>query len=208
MRAGTVYLFLIFSMFGMAARGSAQSIEVGGSVAVACVGSEGSLCAPDRHVLVGAHTSWWVDEGIELGVRLARTTLPSYRYSLSPEVHIPLTQPVDVAVSDRSREFVSLFFVYHFLRGSLVRPMLGLGAGWYRDAARFTCQPIGCDSLAPGLIASSGDDRNWQIDVTFLVGLSSIISERWVVRGGWQPHRFGGQETSTYEWFAGAGYRF
>jgi hypothetical protein len=50
--------------------------------------------------------------------------------------------------------------------------------------------------------------RVWEVDAIFLVGLSSVIDERWVVRGGWQAHRFGNDENMTQQFIAGVGYRF
>jgi hypothetical protein len=85
--------------------------------------------------------------------------------------------------------------------------MLGIGSGWYSDAERVACQPAGCSiHLRGGPLL--GQYRDWNVDAVFVVGLSSAIGDRWVVRGGWQSHRFGNDENMTQQFFASAGYLF
>lgn len=200
MRIAIVTLCMSLAVVGNTA---AQTVEVGASIASACVGSDGSICDDfeGRHLLAAAHASWWTGNRIELGARVARMGLRSQRLRTFQ------TPDVQWVVTDRSREFVSLLFTYHFLREHRVRPMLALGSGWYAAADRVTCETPGCEMLLPRYV-TIGEHRRWLVDAIFVVGLSGVVRERWVWRGGWQTHRFANDENSTYEFFLGAGYRF
>jgi hypothetical protein len=177
---------------------TAQKLEIGGTVAAGCIGSEDSLCGRGTLPSVGAHASVWAGNRIELSGRVARLGIEDFSYRLPP---------FEIDVTNQSRSFVSLLFVYHFMEGSPVRPMLGLGSGWYYDRSRVACRPAGCQTqLRFGPLL--GDYRVWDVDAIFVVGVSGTFLENWVWRGGWQSHRFGNDENSTQEFFVGAGYRF
>jgi hypothetical protein len=178
---------------------AAQVVEVGGTIAAGCVGSDGSACGGGTHPMAGGHAGWWATEGIELSLRIARQRLPAYRF----EAGFPTL--VRGRVDGRTHEFVSVQFAKHFGRADTVRPMVGFGSGWFGRAQRITCEP-GCDGTAG--LPIGGDRREWMADVIVLAGLSGIVKDRWVWRGGWLAHRFANDENSTMEWFVGLGYRF
>jgi len=54
----------------------------------------------------------------------------------------------------------------------------------------------------------SGRHRELDVHAVFVVGLSGFIGDRWVVRGGWQSHRFGNDENMTQQVFVGVGRLF
>jgi hypothetical protein len=193
-RIAALTLFVLMS----AGAAAAQRLEVGGTVAAGCTGSEDSLCGRGPLPSVGGHASVWAGNRIELSGRVARLGIEDYSYTLAP---------FEIDVTNQSRSFVSFLFVYHFMEGSPVRPMLGLGSGWYSESQRVACRPAGCQTqLRFGPLL--GDYREWDVDAIFVVGLSGVVRERWVWRGGWQSHRFGNDENSTHEFFGGLGYRF
>ena len=191
---------LVLVLLAAATSAAAQVVEVGTSISAACLGSEGSVCGGGTHPLVAGHASWWAADRIELTARIGRTVLPSRSFTQT----FPFD--VDVAITDRARDYVSGLFVYHFRRGESVRPMLGFGAGAFAFVDQVTCQPLDCESV-PGL-PPSGSSRRWQRDVIFTAGLSGIIRERWVWRGGVITHQFAAEHHSTVETFVGIGYRF
>lgn len=156
--------------------------------------------AVGTHPLPGAHVSWWVTEGVELSGRVGRVGRPPRQSAVSYPVE------ATVAFADRSKEFVSAVFVYHFLRDLGVRPMVGIGAGVFSDAQRVTCHPVACGDI-PGR-PPGGFSRRWRPDVILALGLSGMIRDRWVWRVGCLSHAFMNDHNSTIELFAGAGYRF
>lgn len=179
---------------------AAQPWEVGGTVALACIGSDGSMCYQNSGPLVGAHVSRWFDDRMEIAGRWSRVGVPSF----DGQTGFPVT--LNYAVTDRSREFLSALFIYHFRHELAVRPMLGGGTGLYGESQLVACEPLRCAEV-PGL-PPEGRNRNWMQDVTFLVGLSGTPAPRWVWRLGWQAHRFGNDHNHTSEFFASVGYRF
>lgn len=191
---------ILCSLLCVAGGAAAQTVEVGGRVGTGCKGSEDSLCSGGTGVLFGGHVSWWANERVELSSALTRVTLPTTEFRFNE---------IEVFTTDRKRDFVSLLFIYHFLEGRPVRPMLGIGSGWYADASRTGCRPAGCETVLrnPGgpLL---GQYRAWDIDAVFVVGLSGMLTDRWVIRGAWQSHRFGNEENMTQQFFTAVGYRF
>src|SRR5687767_1083232 len=131
-------LALVIGFVAAACVADAQTFELGGRIAAGCGGSDGSMCGGGTSPLVGAHASLWADDRIELSASVARVNRSSFDFEGE---HLGMDNPVDYSVTDRSRDFISLMFVYHFLKGQPVRPMLGIGSGWYADAQRVTCQP-------------------------------------------------------------------
>jgi hypothetical protein len=183
----------------VAAGASAQTVELGGRFGAGCTGSEDSLCT-GASPLLGVQASVWAGDSVELGAQVARINRGDLAFRA-------FDVPVDITVTDRKRDFVSFLFVYHFMKNRTVRPMLGLGSGWYSDASRTSCQPAGCQAiLRSGPLL--GQYRTWDVDAIFAVGLSGDARDRWVWRGGWQSHRFGNDENGTQQFFVGAGYRF
>jgi hypothetical protein len=179
---------------------NAQMVEVGATLAAGCLGNDGSFCGSGTHAMPAAHASWWFADQVEVGVRVARATLPPFRHTLSAP------DPVRFEVTGRSREFVSALFVYHFRRGSAGRPFAGFGSGGFARAQRAHCEPIGCRGLLG--LPPEGRQRTWMPDVILAAGASGDLPGRWVVRGGVLCHRFANDENSTIELLIGIGYRF
>ena len=189
---------ILFCLVAAAASASAQTVELGGRLGVGCAGSEDSLCS-GASTIFGVHASAWARDRIELSAQFARINREALAFRA-------FDVPVDITVTDRKRDFVSFLFAYHFMKDRSVRPMLGLGSGWYSNASRTSCQPAGCQTiLRSGPLL--GQYRTWDVDAIFVVGLSGDVGDRWVWRGGWQSHRFGNDENSTQQFFVGAGYR-
>jgi hypothetical protein len=193
-------ILTVLLLVGSATAAGAQGFEVGMSLATACLGSDGSVCGGGNHPLVAAHASWWAADRIELMARIGRTVLPSRQFTHSFPVEI------DVSITDRARDYVSGLFIYHFRRGNNVRPMLGIGAGAFAFVDRVACQPVDCGSN-PGL-PPSGSSRRWQEDILFSAGLSGVVRDRWIWRGGVITHAFARDHHSAIETFVGVGYRF
>ena len=186
-------------LLGVTATARAQSLEVGGTIAAGCVGSDGSACGNGTNPAVGVHVSWWIADRFELTGRLARVPLDSFGTNTT------FPSPVSISVTDRSRGFISGMFTYHFRRGKSVRPLFGFGSGGVSRAYTARCEPA-CAGV-PGL-PPEGRQRTWITDVILLIGLSGHVGDRWVVRGGCLSHRFANDENSVIEYFAGLGYRF
>jgi hypothetical protein len=178
---------------------AAQTIEVGGSVGRGCLGSDGSLCGSGARPMIAAHTTWWLTDRTDVGLRAAYVGLPEHGFETVFPVAIRGT------VTDRSRQFVSLLVAHHFTRATALRPMLGLGSGWIVHSEQVACEPPGCGQL-PGA-PREGEHRGRLVDVIVLAGLSGEVKDRWVWRGGWLSHRFGNDENSTSEFFVALGYR-
>jgi hypothetical protein len=206
MRIAALTLCVLLS----AGSATAQKLELGGTIAAGCKGSDGSICGGGTSPLVGAHASVWAANRFELTARVARVGWDDYSLRLSGQR--------ELVVTNRSRSFVSFLFVYHFMQGRPVRPMFGLGSGWYSDARHVACRPTSCEAPPPsvgpagGVVVSGPPDlgafRDRDTDIIFVLGLSGDVRERWVWRGGWQSHRFGNDENMTQAFFVGAGYRF
>lgn len=194
------HFVLVACIWIAAAPAAAQGVEVGGSLGAGCLGSDGSACGAGWQPSVAVHASWWVNDGIELSFRASRSPLESFGISTT------FPTPVSAIVTERSRQFLSGMFVYHFRRGHAVRPMLGVGSGGFARAQHVRCETPGCGTV-PGF-PPEGMTRDWITDVIVVAGLSGPIGDRWTWRGGWLSHRFLNDENSTLELFAGIGYRF
>ena len=193
------HLTLAFVVALIPAGVSAQVVELGGTIAAGCVGSDGSLCSSE-HPMYAAHASWWLADRVEIAGRVAHMRLTPYR-GITVFPH-----EVTFDVTGRSRDFFSALFIYHFRRGNRVRPFVGFGSGAYGHAQRVDCSPLRCASV-PGL-PPEGHRREWMRDAILTTGASIHVTKRWNVRAGFLSHRFGNDENSTTEWLVGAGYRF
>ena len=193
-------LVLAASLTLFSTTATAQVVEVGGSLASACLGSDGSMCGSGHRPMAAAYASLWPSEGVELTFRLSRVPLTSFG------INTTFPTPVSMAVTRRSRQYISGLFTYHFRRGESIRPILGFGFGGYAQAQNVQCQSQDCSGV-PGL-PPEGHNRTWMTDVILLAGLSGPIGDRWTWRGGWLSHRFANDHHSTIELFAGIGYRF
>jgi hypothetical protein len=184
----------------VATTATAQVVELGGSVASACLGSDGSLCGNGHRAALAAHFSLWPSDSSELTVRVGRVPLQSIGFNTT------FPTPISVAITDRSQGYVSGIFSYHFRRGRSVRPMVGFGWGGIASSEHVRCEPAIC-AETPGL-QPEGDNRTWMHDVIWLAGLSGPIGARWTWRGGVLTHRFLNDENSTVEMVVGLGYRW
>jgi hypothetical protein len=202
------------------APGRGQSVEVGAILATACRGVEGSaLCGGGAHILSGVYLSWMVDDRFEIGVQDARTGGRPDRYSIGRGDNkfngqifdlVPNAPArVDVAFVDRSRTFLVSRFLYHFLRGERVRPLLGVEVGQLIDRQNLACQPSGCESLVPLLVGQRvGQESSSHLDLAFIAGASIRATNRVRLRFGIQLHDFAFESLSTTAWFAETGFRF
>jgi hypothetical protein len=179
---------------------AAQGMEIGGSVAAGCLGSDGSVCGSGNYPLFGAHIAWLPTDSIELAMRVAHVGLPAYTFQTEFPVKVQGT------VADRSRVFVSAIFIYHFLPDQSVQPILGFGVGGFARNERIVCEPTRCDGI-PGL-PREGPSRTWMRDIIFVAGFSGRINDHWQWHGGWLSHRFLNDQNSTIELLFGVGYRF
>lgn len=194
------HVVLAASLVLFPAMTDAQVMEVGATIAAGCLGSDGSACGTGTHTMPGAHASWWIGDRVELSARVARVALPAYRATtVFPTV-------VTFEVTDRSREFVSALFIYHFGRGKTIRPMLGFGSGGYAHSQRVRCEPVRCGGVAG--VPREGQHRVWMTDAILAAGVSGDVGSHWMLRGGFLSHRFANDENSSIELFVGVGYHF
>ena len=202
------------------AHGRGQSLEVGGTIATACRGNEGSLCGGGAHVLSGVYLSLMVDDKVEIGVQDARIGGRSYEYSIGRDDNqynrqkfemVPNAPArIDLAFVDRSRTLLVSRFLYHFWRGQRVRPLLGAEVGQLIDRQNVVCQPSPlCESLVPLLVASRvGQESSYHSDFGFIAGASIRATNRVRLRFGIQLHDFAFEDLSTTVWFTETGFRF
>ncbi len=195
---------------------AAQVLEVGGGVSRGCTGDSSGFCGDDSGAMWAVHGSVWLDDRVEIGVRLA--TLPgrdySYatarddRFNLAPDPAIRQLARIDVMVSDRSRQILSTEVLYHFARSRPVRGFLGVGLGERTDRFELRCAPAGCETLMPILSSPVGRNSRRSGNSTMVAGISGRVSKRWLVRGGIRLHNFAGEGASTSEVFVATGYQF
>ena len=201
--------------------GRGQSLEVGGIIGTACRGIGGqTLCGGGAHVLSGVYLSLMVDDRFEIGVQDARIGGRSYEYRYGRDDNQYTRQRfdmvpnaparVDLAFLDRSRTLLVTRFLYHFLPGERVRPLLGAEVGDLIDRQNVVCQPSPiCESLAWILVRQGvGQERSHHSDFGFVAGASVRATDRVRLRFGVQLHDFAFEDLSTTAWFAETGFRF
>ena len=193
-------LVLAASLTLFSTTATAQVVEVGGSLANACLGSDGSICGSGHQPMVAAYASLWPSESVELTLRVSRVSLDSFG------INTTLPTPISMSVTRRSRQYLSGLFTYRFRRGQNIRPMLGFGFGGYAASQNVQCQSQNCSGV-PGL-PPEGHNRTWMTDVILIAGLAGPIGDRWSWRTGCLSHRLANDHHSTIELFAGLGYRF
>jgi hypothetical protein len=209
---------LVLAVLTMARPAAAQwtAVEVGVGVSRACIGSEGGLCGEQRGTMWAAHASAWIDDRVEIGMRLALLPLEDWSYSAERDSRFDLvTDPtvralaqIDVVIRDRSRRILNAEAIYHFARGRPLRGFLGGGLGRLSNRGLQTCAPAGCELLMPILSSPVGRYARALSNVTIIAGLSGRISRRLYVRGGVRLHNFAGEGLSTSETFIATNYRF
>jgi opacity protein-like surface antigen len=178
----------------------AQSVEGGGSLAISCVGSDGSFCSEGNLVTIGPYASMWLWDRLEIGGRIVWFQLNDLRRTFTG----PAT--VDLAVTNRTRRLAQAEFIYHFRTGEHVRPFFGLGFGQYWMDRLTTCQPVGCAAtLGPGVTLGRATES--RADRSVIAGLSVSLNPRLRVSGGWRYHNPFYDEFAVSEVFVGLGYR-
>src|SRR5919108_1294508 len=129
----------------------AQSFEAGASIAASCRGSEGSLCYESGLATFGPYASIWFADRIELGVRAVWLKRDDYQVESG-------NSPDDAfALTDRSRLVAQGEFIWHFRRGKRARPMVGFGAGVFRDRDVVTCDSPTCRVWIPSSMVGPGE---------------------------------------------------
>lgn len=191
------------------------AVDIGAGVSSACIGSEGGLCGEERGAMWATHASAWIDDRVEIGVRLAVLPNDDWHYTEERDSRFDsVTDPtvralsrIDISVRDRSRRLLSAEAIYHFARGRPVRGFLGGGIGQLSDRGMQSCAPVGCELLMPILSSPVGRYASANTNVTIIAGMSGRVSRRWHLRGGFRLHNFAGEGLSTSEAFIATSYR-
>jgi hypothetical protein len=194
----TVLLVPLLLALG-AATLAAQSFEVGGSVAVSCIGSDGSMCSEGNLLTVGPSASAWFDDRIEVGARVIWFELNDLSHTLRGETTI------DTGIAARERRIAEGEVIWHFRRDKRIRPLFGVGVGRYWRSQVTTCSPPGCEALVPGF--QTGRTSDSRSDVSLVTGLSVLLQPRLRLRGGWRYHNPFKDELAVSEYFLALGYR-
>jgi hypothetical protein len=214
---GTMRLLLAIAavMAAPAAAATAQILEIGAGLGRGCVGDSSGFCGDEAGLMWAATAGIRLDDRIELSVRLARLPLPDLtyvvrrddRFNVASDPAVRQLPQIVVADESRSRQILSGEAVYHFRRGSTVRPMLGLGLGTRIHRDQLSCRPVGCEELMPVLASGVGRTTSRAGNITIVAGLSGRVHDRVQLRGGVRLHNFAGEEISTTEVFIATAYR-
>jgi len=183
---------------------AAQAIEVGGSIAVSCKGSDGSFCNDSHSGLLtgGPYVSVWFADRVEIQGRAVWLNFPDLEgQSIFPA-------PITYAVTERSRTLLQAEATWHFRRGKRLRPMFGLGLGGFRDRGTVSCAPDGCDGSPTYLRLTGRETAGWERDISLMTGLSATLSKRFRLRAGWRYHNPFRDELALSELFFGTGFAF
>jgi hypothetical protein len=182
---------------------ASQTIEAGATIALSCIGSDGSFCNETHSDLrtAGPFASIWFNDFIEVSGRVAWLDKPDLTGTLGR------LAPSSFLVSDRERTIGQAEVIWHFRREERVRVMFGLGLGRYWESQLVTCEPVPCDAAlaTAGLIA--GRNHKSQLDRSILVGVSAAVLPRLRIRAGWRYHNPLNDENALSEVFVGAGYQ-
>jgi outer membrane protein with beta-barrel domain len=198
-RLTTILLVPIVLQLGARAL-AAQTFEVGGSIAVSCIGSDGSICSEGNLLTAGPSASVWFADWVEVGARVVWFELND----LSRTLRGPTT--IDTEVTARERRIFQGEVIWHFRREKRIRPLFGVGVGRYWRSQVATCSPPGCEAtLGPGFPAGRTNDST--SDVSVVTGLSVLLNPRVRVRGGWRYHNPFKDELAVSEYFLALGYR-
>ena len=195
---------------------AAQSLEVGAGIARGCIGDSSGFCGDQMGAMPAVHASLWLDDRLEIGLRLARLALPNLYYSVPRDDRFnaaadPAARQIprlDIASEYRSRRLQDFELIYHFMRGRAVRPMLGFGIGGRTERFQQTCLPAGCEHLMAILSEPIGRFSATSRNIPVIAGLSARVHEHLQLRGGVRFDNFAGEEASTTEMFVAAGFRF
>ncbi len=194
---------------------AAQVFEFGGGAGRGCVGDSSGFCGDEAGPMWSLHAGLWLDDRLELGGRVATLPLPHVTYTVFRDDRfnrvadpaISRLPTIDVMLTERSRRLLSGELIYHFRRGSRVRPMLGLGMGSRTERWSAACVQPGCEQLLPIVATPAGRGEGRAGLGTIIAGVSGRPGRRILVRGGVRLHNFAGEQTSTTEVFAAVGYQ-
>ena len=98
--------------------------------------------------------------------------------------------------------------IWHFRRGQVIRPFVGLGIGGFRNRETVSCTPPGCEPQLVRFGLTAGTQQEWHKDEAIIVGASALAGPRVRVRGGLRYHNPFRDELALSEWFVAVGYRF
>jgi hypothetical protein len=209
-------ILVVLTWLTLCAPALAQKAEVGMGIGRGCAGAEGGFCGDDIGAMWSAHASVWIEDRLEIGVRIATLPLPDRTYSVprddrfnkASDLAIRQLSRVDVAVWDRSRQLLSAEASYHFAPGRPVRGFLGAGLGDRNDRFEQACVPSGCEALMPILSSPVGQRSIHGGNLTAIAGVSGRIRKALQVRVGIRLHNLASEGLSTTEIFIATGYRF
>jgi hypothetical protein len=191
-------------MLSAATTVAAQTVELGGSIATSCQGTDGSFCSDTHNNLrtTGPYGSIWFDDRLEVSGRVVWLKQPDIQGRTF------IIEPLEFAITDRSRTLAQGEAIWHFRRGQRARPMFGLGFGRYWDSETVICEPAECLSRLRGASARRDNRVRESIsDQSLLVGFSVLLNSRVRLRGGWRYHNPFRDELALSELFIAAGYR-
>ena len=176
----------------------AQTIEAGATAAASCVGSDGSFCSDGNLFTAGLAGSLMFADAFEVGGRVAWLARDDIRFEV----------PVRGSIEDQTRVMVQADAIWHFRKGKVLRPFVGLGLGGFRNRMTVTCSPPGCEPLLGLSGLRAGTQHDWHADEAVIAGASALVTPRLRVRAGLRYHNPLRDELALSEWFLGAGYRF
>ena len=197
----------------------AQGIEFGGSFGSGVRGTETSVFGGNTSPIGGVYvSSWWADR-IETAFRVAWLDLPDDRgsatYYYGCEARDSTGRCLQPSGSFRSisrcaspRRFMGGQGIYHFRRGSKLRPFVGGAIGAVHDSEVVSCEIAGCELLLPGLSPVLGTRTSSRWEVSDIFGVSTLVSDHFVIRGTVEFHSPFLEELSLFETSIGVGYRF
>ena len=209
---------LVLALLTISTPAAAQwtAVEFGVDIGRGCIGDSSGFCGDEIGTTRAAHASAWIDDRVEIGVRLTALPLEDWNYSQERDSRFDLVNDaavrsltrIDVVVRERSRRILNAEAIYHFARGRPVRWFAGGGFGQLSNRGVQTCAPAGCELLMPILSSPVGRYASALANMTAIAGLSGRITSRLSVRGGVRLHNLAGEGLSTAETFIGTSYRF
>lgn len=189
---------------------AAQSIEAGGILGRACVGSDGSLCGSDGGAAFGAYLAVWFGPHFAVQGEVNRLGRQDKVFIHGPGVAGP---PYEVRVgrTDRSRILTAFQAQYHF--GAAEHPVRFFvegGLAPFVDKLTVSCSPAGCENLPRHQIGGEalGSRTIWHTAVVFGGGLAARLPAHLMLRGAVQWYNLGGDSLATSLASVSLGYRF
>ncbi len=203
-------------LLSVSAAAGAQSLSAGVGIGRGCAGDSSGFCGDEAGPMWSAHSSAWIKDRLEVGVRVALLPLPDQQYFVARDDRFNLVSDptvreltqIDVDSNRRSRYILSGEVLYHFRQGHTVRPFVGGGFGIMSNQLTQTCLPAGCELLMPILSSPVGRLASHSGNVTFTAGASAPIVKNVQLRVGLRLHNPSGEGLSTTEAFVETDWRF